>query len=247
MAAVRLDEKPDKIENVLLSSLMDGTVGVPNSQDRKIRDSADPLASSSWEEIPPDKTLITPVQCKALWRQFKSETEYSVTQAISAQEAYKKSNNWLPSPWIILAMIVLGFNEFMLLLKNPLYLMITFVVFLLAKALWVQMDIPEEFRHGYLAGVLSISSRFLPTVMNLLRRLVEEAQGHPAPEAPRPTQSLASNISKSQTFQQNSSVSSSVPDSSVSTQISSTESGVEYSSQQLTHRRGINVEQAESS
>ncbi|KAH7837002.1 hypothetical protein Vadar_008364 [Vaccinium darrowii] len=247
MAAIRLDEKPDKIENVLLSSLMDGTVGVPNSQDRKIRDSADPLASSSWEEIPPDKTLITPVQCKALWRQFKSETEYSVTQAISAQEAYKKSNHWLPPPWAILAMIVLGFNEFMLLLKNPLYLMITFVVFLLAKALWVQMDIPEEFRHGYLAGVLSISSRFLPTVMNLLRRLVEEAQGHPAPEAQRPRQSLASNISKSQTFQQNSSVSSSVPDSSVSTQISSTESGVEYSSQQLTHRRGINVEQAESS
>lgn len=51
MAAIRLDEKPDKIENVLLSSLMDGTVGVPNSQDRKIRDSADPLASSSWEEV----------------------------------------------------------------------------------------------------------------------------------------------------------------------------------------------------
>lgn len=33
------------------------------------------------------------------------------------QEAYKKSNNWLPPPWAILAMIVLGFNEFMLLLK----------------------------------------------------------------------------------------------------------------------------------
>lgn len=33
------------------------------------------------------------------------------------QEAYEKSNNWLPPPWAILAMIVLGFNEFMLLLR----------------------------------------------------------------------------------------------------------------------------------
>ncbi|KAI8564527.1 hypothetical protein RHMOL_Rhmol03G0188500 [Rhododendron molle] len=244
MAAIRLDKKPDKIENVLFSSLMDGTVGVPYSQG-SIGDSVDPLASSSWAEIPLDKTLITPVQCKTLWRQFKSETDYSVALAYSAQEAYKKSNNWLPPPWAILAMIVLGFNEFMLLLKNPLYPMILFVVFLLAKALWVQMDIPGEFRHGYLAGVLSVTSRFLPTVMNLLRRLAEEAQGHPAPETPRPPHSLASHSLRTQTYQPNLSVSSSVPDSSVSTHISSTEGGVEYSSPQLTHRRGVNVEQAE--
>lgn len=31
------------------------------------------------------KTLITPVHCKSLWRQFKTETEYTVTQAIAAQ------------------------------------------------------------------------------------------------------------------------------------------------------------------
>jgi hypothetical protein len=36
-------------------------------------------------QIPPSKTLLTPVQCKSLWRQFKMETEYSVSQAISAQ------------------------------------------------------------------------------------------------------------------------------------------------------------------
>lgn len=36
-------------------------------------------------QIPNEKTLITPVQCKNVWRQFKSETEFTVTQAISAQ------------------------------------------------------------------------------------------------------------------------------------------------------------------
>ncbi|CAN1810163.1 Protein ROOT HAIR DEFECTIVE 3 homolog 2 [Linum perenne] len=82
MAAVRLDEKPDKIENVLTSSLMDGTI---TTQNRSVGATTDPLASSTWEEVSPKETLITPVQCKQLWRQFKSETEYTVTQAISAQ------------------------------------------------------------------------------------------------------------------------------------------------------------------
>ena len=52
MAAIRLDEKPDHIEKVLFSSLMDGTVTVSSSQDREIGASVDPLASSNWEEVP---------------------------------------------------------------------------------------------------------------------------------------------------------------------------------------------------
>ncbi|KAK3188901.1 hypothetical protein Dsin_028462 [Dipteronia sinensis] len=225
MAAIRLDEKPDKIETVLVSSLMDGTLTVSSSRDRSVGTSADPLASSTWEEVSRKDTLITPVQCKSLWRQFKAETEYTVTQAVSAQEAHKRSNNWLPPPWAIVAMVVLGFNEFMLLLKNPLYLMVIFIAYLISKALWVQMDISGEFRHGTLAGLISISSRFLPTVMNLLKRLAEEAQGHPTPEAPRPQQSQA--------------------ESSVSSNITSSDSGLEYSSPNMTHRRSMKSEEAE--
>ncbi|KAF3959591.1 hypothetical protein CMV_015604 [Castanea mollissima] len=242
LAAIRLSENPDKIENVLFSSLMDGAVAVPSSQDRNIKASTDPLASSTWEEVSPMDTLITPVQCKSLWRQFKAETEYTVTQAISAQEAHRKSNNWLPPPWAILAMIVLGFNEFMLLLRNPLYLMVLFIFLLLSKALWVQMDIPREFQNNTLAGLLSISSRFLPTVMNLLRRLAEEAQGHPAPEAPRPPYSLASQSFRNQTPQPNP-VSNSIPESSVSSNISFSDSGVDYASPNLIHRHTTDIQE----
>ncbi|KAJ1420932.1 RHD3/Sey1 [Sesbania bispinosa] len=117
MAAIRLDEKPDRIESVLHSSLIDKTSAATSSQYISREASVDPLASSTWEEVSPGDVLITPVQCKSLWRQFQGETEYTVTQAISAQEAYKRSNNWLPPPWAIMAMIVLGFNEFMMLLK----------------------------------------------------------------------------------------------------------------------------------
>lgn len=51
MAAIRWDEKPDKIENLLFSSLMDGAVSIPSSQDRSIGSPADFLASSNWEEV----------------------------------------------------------------------------------------------------------------------------------------------------------------------------------------------------
>lgn len=245
MAAIRLDEKPDKVESLLFSSLMDGTVAASLPRDRSIGDSVDPLASSMWEEVSPQDTLITPVQCKSLWRQFKAETEYTVTQAISAQEAHKKNNNWMPPPWAILAMAVLGFNEFMLLLKNPLYLMILFVAYLLLRALWVQMDIAAEFRHGALPGILSISSKFLPTIMNLIRRLAEEAQGQQPPEASRPQQSLASQSFRYQTPPP--AGSSSIPESSVSSNISSSESEFESSGPNLIRRRSTNIPEAESS
>ncbi|KAJ6374669.1 hypothetical protein OIU78_030209 [Salix suchowensis] len=235
LAAIRLDEKSDNIENVLFSSLSDGTVSVPSSKDRSIGASSDSLASSTWKEVSPKATLLTPVQCKSLWRQFTAETEYSVTQAISAQEAHKRSNNWLPPPWAIVAMVVLGFNEFMVLLRNPLYLLVLFVVYLLSKALWVQMDITGEFRNGALPGILSISSRLLPTVMNLLRRLAEEAQGRQAPEAPM-QQSFSLQNSRNQT--QPNPISSTLPESSVSSScISSTDNEAEYSSPNSTHRR----------
>ncbi|WCJ39530.1 Protein ROOT HAIR DEFECTIVE 3 [Euphorbia peplus] len=178
MVAIRLDDEDDNIEKTLLSALLDATGGTAVKE--KSTQKTDPLASSTWDEIPPAKTLITPVQCKALWRQFKTETEFTVTQAISAQEANKRGNNWLPPPWAILALLVLGFNEFMTLLRNPLYLALIFVGYLVFKALWVQLDVSAEFRHGVLPGLIALSAKFVPTVMNILQKLTEEGQ-MPAP------------------------------------------------------------------
>ncbi|WOK91346.1 protein ROOT HAIR DEFECTIVE 3 [Canna indica] len=176
LAAIRLDEETDQIQETLSLALVDAPVG--GATNRSIQ-SLDPLASSSWQEVPSSKTLITPVQCKNLWRQFKAETEYTVTQAIA--EANKRNNNMLPPPWAIAAIVVLGFNEFMTLLRNPLYLGFIFIVFLVGKAIWVQLDIPGEFRNGALPGLLSLSTKFLPTVMSILKRLADEGQRAAAP------------------------------------------------------------------
>ncbi|KAF0896715.1 hypothetical protein E2562_027058 [Oryza meyeriana var. granulata] len=153
MAAIRLDDKPDKIDWALTTALLDGG---PLSQKRSIEFTSDPLASSTWEEMSPKNTLITPVQCKSIWRQFNAETEYAVAQAISMQEAHRRSNNWLPPAWTILLLAILGYNEFMFLLRNPLYLLGLFITFVVSYAVWVQYDITAYFRHGTVRDYTSL-------------------------------------------------------------------------------------------
>ncbi|CAM0881450.1 unnamed protein product [Alopecurus aequalis] len=218
MAAIRLDEDGDNIDTTLSLALVDAAR--PGTTDRSIQ-SLDPLASSSWERVPEERTLISPVQCKSLWRQFKAETEYTVTQAIAAQEANKRNNNWLPPPWALAAMAVLGFNEFMTLLRNPLYLAVMFVVFLVGKAIWVQLDIANEFRNGFLPALLSLSTKFVPTIMNILKRLADEGAGPAAPERPRETELQPKSTRNS---------SNSNATSAGSSSITSSENGPEYSS-----------------
>ncbi|XP_071742416.1 protein ROOT HAIR DEFECTIVE 3-like [Rutidosis leptorrhynchoides] len=214
LAAIRLDVDDDKIGDTLVVALVDRKKDTSKSISTQ-----DPLASSTWEEVPATKTLITPVQCKSLWSQFQRETEYTITQAIASQEANKRNNNWLPPPWAIAALVILGFNEFMTLLRNPLWLLVLFVGYLVSKALWVQLDITVEFRNGMLPGILSLSTKILPTVTNLLRKLAEEGQKPVATDSQRNT----SNTSQvSATYQ---GVASSTASSNVTL-----ENGTEYTS-----------------
>ncbi|KAG5021310.1 hypothetical protein JHK85_017652 [Glycine max] len=79
------------------------------------------------------------------------------------QEANKRNNNWLPPPWAIVALVILGFNEFMTLLRCM----------------------------STLPGIISLSSKFIPTIMNLMKKLAEEGQ-NPAANNPQRTPSKSS-------------------------------------------------------
>ena len=37
-----------------------------------------------YAQVSPRNVLISPVKCKSIWRQFKVETEYTISQAMSA-------------------------------------------------------------------------------------------------------------------------------------------------------------------
>jgi hypothetical protein len=181
IAALRLNpnsDTEDSVEDALLSLVADA------EDSERDGGSTNPLASSSWPGIAPEDTMLTPAQCRSLWRQFRAETEYTISQALSAQEAKRHGNNWLPPPWAIAAMLVLGFNELMTVLRNPLYLPIIFVAFLLAKAAWVQLDLNRHFQYGALPGLVSISTRYLPSVMQTFKGLVDAGATPTAPPAP---------------------------------------------------------------
>lgn len=77
------------------------------------------------------------------------------------------------------------------------------------------------FPYVQLPGILSLSTKFLPTVMNLLKKLADEGQRPPAPETRR-THEL-----DSRSFR-NGEHSDSVSDAS--SNITSSETGVEYTS-----------------
>uniref|UniRef100_A0ACD6A273 Uncharacterized protein n=1 Tax=Avena sativa TaxID=4498 RepID=A0ACD6A273_AVESA len=171
LAVIRWDDKPDRIENILTSTLLDSPVESKSSSA-----SSDPLASTTWEEVHPMHTLVTPAQCKSLWKQFKSETEFTITQAVTTQQAHRRANGGMPPPWAMVAIAILGFNEIMTLLRNPIYLFLVFVGYLVAKALAVQLDIGREFQNGMVPGILSVSVKLLPSMQNLLRKVATDLQ-----------------------------------------------------------------------
>ncbi|KAL3575595.1 hypothetical protein D5086_023696 [Populus alba] len=86
MAAIRLDQTTDQIEHALFSSLMDGNGAVPASGA-----TPDLLTSNAWEEVSPNATLLTPVECKSLWMQFKADIKYIINQATSAQGTLRQA------------------------------------------------------------------------------------------------------------------------------------------------------------
>ncbi|KAK1434207.1 hypothetical protein QVD17_11126 [Tagetes erecta] len=80
LAVIRLDEETDSIRDTLGLTLMD-----PKKDNSTRTTLQDPLSSSTWEEVPATKTLITPSECKSLWNQFQEEIEDLITKAIVSQ------------------------------------------------------------------------------------------------------------------------------------------------------------------
>ena len=57
-------------------------------------------------------------------------------QAQATQEANRAASNRWPPFWAILAMLVLGWNEFLAVLYNPLWLLAAVLIFLFGKTVY---------------------------------------------------------------------------------------------------------------
>eukprot|EP00850_Spirogloea_muscicola_P012485 SM000081S22619 [mRNA] locus=s81:156086:160962:+ [translate_table: standard] len=93
------------------------------------------------------------------WETLKAETEYTISQVMATQEASRQKAMWLPPPWAMVAMCILGFNEFCAALAflwdfafNPIMWFVAAAAILLGRALLKQIDLRAEFRHGLADG-----------------------------------------------------------------------------------------------
>ena len=135
----------------------------------------DMLSGSEWPDMPKANVLLTPGQCRGLWRQFVSDSDLLVgqvlpittracrmckcclpaatsgastltnvpsvlpylpfggSQAMATQEANRAASNRTPPLWAIVAMVLLGWNEFFAVLRNPLWLLCFAALLLFGK------------------------------------------------------------------------------------------------------------------
>lgn len=81
-------------------------------------------------------------------------------QAQATQDANRAATNRMPPAWAIAAMVVLGFNEFLALLYNPLYIVLGLAIFLFARTVYQAR--PAQSRMLLHNGITGRSRWFLP-------------------------------------------------------------------------------------
>ena len=136
----------------------------------------DLISASEWPDVPKEDVLLTPAQARTVWRQFSSDVALSVQQAVATQEANKLAQNRLPPLWAIIAMIFLGFNEFVAVLRNPLLLIFLVLFFMFGRTVYNELEVEAEMAKGLLPGALALSSKFMPVVTSVTLRTIEQGR-----------------------------------------------------------------------
>lgn len=136
----------------------------------------DLISASEWPGVAKEDVLLTPAQARTVWRQFSSDVALSVQQAVATQEANKLAQNRLPPLWAIIAMIFLGFNEFVAVVRNPLLLLFLTLLFMFGRTVYNELEVESEMARGLLPGAMALSSKFVPVVTSVTLRTVEQAR-----------------------------------------------------------------------
>lgn len=135
-------------------------------------ESFDIQAAPSWLNVEPYNILLTPAQVRSSWRQFSSDVALSVQQAVATQEANRLARNRMPPVWAIVAMFVLGFNELVSVLRNPLWLLTVLILLAFARTVYQELDVEGEMQNGLLPGIMVLSAKFIPTMQKVIHRTI---------------------------------------------------------------------------
>jgi hypothetical protein len=118
----------------------------------------------------PDDVLITPAEARTAWRELMASSALAVQQALSAQQASAAANRRGAPVWALLAIALLGWNELVAVLWNPLYLILGVLVAVFGWQLYSELDVDAEMQRGLLPGLISIGGRLVPTARSVAER-----------------------------------------------------------------------------
>lgn len=148
-----------------------GAVGSGNSS--ALPSGFDIESATGWPRVAEDDVLIAPHEARATWREFMSSSNMMVQQALTSQQANRLANNKSPPIWALLLIVFLGWNEFMAVLWNPLYLVIGVIGLLFARTLYTELDVDSEMQRGTLPGLISLASKLGPALGHVSSKTYE--------------------------------------------------------------------------
>jgi hypothetical protein len=79
-------------------------------------------------------------------------------QAKITQQANLAAGKRAPPVWAMFAILLLGWNEFVAVVWNPIYLILGFLSFMFGWMLYSELDVDARMQQGWLTGALSIWS-----------------------------------------------------------------------------------------
>ncbi|KAF8071092.1 RHD3 [Scenedesmus sp. PABB004] len=153
--------------------------------------------ATQWPGVAARDVLIAPHEARLAWREFMSASALSVQQAQVTQQANLMAGKRGAPIWALAAIAFLGWNEFMVVLWNPLYLVLGGLLFLLGYQVYGELDVDAELQRGPLLGLVAIwnklggvAGKVLAQNVELLQHLGSVAsdmlQGQQGGDAPAP-------------------------------------------------------------
>eukprot|EP00878_Enallax_costatus_P007274 GHUV01007620.1.p1 GENE.GHUV01007620.1~~GHUV01007620.1.p1 ORF type:complete len:669 (+),score=286.68 GHUV01007620.1:963-2969(+) len=169
------------IMNMVKKDIDDAVPGSSNSSTAadcgsSSRDSFELATATHWPDVKQERVLIAPHEARLAWREFMSASALSVQQAQMTQQANLMAGKRSAPIWALLAIVFLGWNEFMVVLWNPLYLIIGAVLFILGRQMYGELDVDAELQRGPIMGLINIYHKLGGVLHKVAVQNVEAAQ-----------------------------------------------------------------------
>lgn len=153
-----------------------------------------PVADSSW-------VILRPDACRRIWAQFSVDVTAIISQAQSAQQASNgrpknlssrsRTSSFILFPlyavwqaasiasqqralpmWVVVLIVILGWNEFMSVLRSPFKLVAFSLLGLFLWTLYRELDVDRELQRG-LPGLISLSTKLTPAIQKVSANVVD--------------------------------------------------------------------------